>query len=138
MGTRARWLQFRTNQYILLLHNRRVNKEPSGAIPLRAAYRLVRMFSFWGDTVLDPFCGTGTTMLAAMKCGRNSIGIEIVEDYCRMALKRLNAENQDLFRKDVIIYDNVDGNGDQPVVKEKGATYKPRKKVARSKKVGTK
>jgi len=60
------------------------------------------MFSFWGDTVLDPFCGTGTTMLAAMKCGRNSIGIEIVEDYCRMAFKRLNAENQDLFRKDVI------------------------------------
>ncbi|HEX9020051.1 MAG TPA: site-specific DNA-methyltransferase, partial [Nitrospirota bacterium] len=40
--------------------------------PLELANRLVRMFSFHGDTVLDPFCGTGTTMLAAMKAGRNS------------------------------------------------------------------
>jgi len=43
-------------------------------------------------------------------CGMNSIGIEIVEDYCRMAFKRLNSENQDLFRKNIIIYDNADGN----------------------------
>jgi DNA modification methylase len=35
------------------------------------------MFSFSGDTVIDPFCGTGTTMVAAMKAGRNSIGIDI-------------------------------------------------------------
>lgn len=91
------------------------------------AYRLVRMFSFWGDTVLDPFCGTGTTMLAAMKCGRNSSGIEIVEEYCRMAYKRLNSEYQDLFRKEVITYDNLAGN-ERLVVKEKDATYGPRKK----------
>ena len=45
--------------------------------PLELASRLVRMFSFWGDTVLDPFCGSGTTMAAAMKWHRNSIGIEI-------------------------------------------------------------
>jgi hypothetical protein len=71
-------------------------------------------------------------------CGRNSIEIEIVEDYCRMAFKRLNSENQDLFRKDIIIYDNADGNRDQLVVKEKGATYKPRKKRERNKKSGKK
>jgi site-specific DNA-methyltransferase (adenine-specific) len=65
--------------------------------PLELAYRLVRMFSFQGDTVLDPFCGTGTTMLAAMKTGRNSIGIEIDRDYCRMAASRLKREGQDLF-----------------------------------------
>ncbi len=65
--------------------------------PLELAYRLVRMFSFWGDTVLDPFCGMGTTMLAAMKCGRNSIGIEIDSEYCQMTAKRLVDENQNLF-----------------------------------------
>ena len=65
--------------------------------PLKLASRLVRMFSFWGDTVLDPFCGTGTTMLAAMRCNRNSIGIEIDREYCRMAANRLQKENQDLF-----------------------------------------
>lgn len=64
--------------------------------PYELACRLVKMFSFWGDTVLDPFCGTGTTMLAAMKCGRNSIGIEIDEEYCRKALDRLKAEARDL------------------------------------------
>ncbi len=60
--------------------------------PLELAYRLVRMFSFWGDTVLDPFCGTGTTMAAAMKCGRNSIGIELDPEYCQLAAKRLRHE----------------------------------------------
>ena len=43
--------------------------------PLELAYRLVRMFSFVGDTVLDPFCGTGTTMVAALKAGRNSVWV---------------------------------------------------------------
>ena len=106
--------------------------------PYELAYRLVRMFSFWGDTVLDPFCGTGTTMLAAMICERNSIGIEIVEEYCRMAFKRLTSENQDLFRKNVITYVDFSGNGEQPVVKEKAAIYKPRKKQGRREKTGKK
>ena len=50
-----------------------------------------------GDIVLDPFCGTGTTMLASMKCNRNSIGIEIDPEYCRKAVKRLERENHGLF-----------------------------------------
>lgn len=43
--------------------------------------RLIRMFSFAGDTILDPFMGSGTTALAAARCGRNSIGYEINKDY---------------------------------------------------------
>jgi DNA modification methylase len=65
--------------------------------PLELASRLVRMFSFWGDTVVDPFCGTGTTMIAAMKWHRNSIGVEIDREYCRQAARRLLQENSDLF-----------------------------------------
>ncbi len=72
-------------------------KKHPAPFPLELAYRLVRMFSFWEDTVLDPFCGTGTTMLAAMKCGRNSIGVETDAEYCRMAARRLLSENQSLF-----------------------------------------
>ncbi len=60
--------------------------------PLELAYRLVRMFSFYGDTVLDPFCGTGTTMIASLQTGRNSIGIEIDATYCRQAALRLKSE----------------------------------------------
>lgn len=65
--------------------------------PEELAYRLVRMFSFAGDTVLDPFCGTATTMLAALKTGRNSVGIEIDAEYFKMAEERLKKENSNMF-----------------------------------------
>ena len=65
--------------------------------PLELATRLVRMFSFAGDTVLDPFMGTGTTNLAAANWGRHSVGIELDEHYCSMAETRLNNAGQDMF-----------------------------------------
>ncbi len=51
-------------------------RDRSGAYPLAIPHRLVSMFSVRGDTVLDPFLGTGTTTLAAMVAGRDSVGIE--------------------------------------------------------------
>ena len=72
-------------------------KKHPAPFPGELAYRLVRMFSFVGDTVVDPFCGSGTTMVAAMKAGRNSIGIEIDPEYCKMAEERLRKENSDIF-----------------------------------------
>ena len=49
----------------------------NGAYPFELAYRLINMYSVKGDTVLDPFLGTGTTIIAAIASGRNSIGYEI-------------------------------------------------------------
>lgn len=69
-------------------------REHPAPYPVELAYRLVRMFSFTGDTVLDPFVGTGSTMLAAMKCHRNSIGNELDPAYFAMAEKRLKIEIQ--------------------------------------------
>ena len=57
--------------------------------PEELAERLIRMFSFVGDTVLDPFAGTGTTQAAAKKWGRNSIGIEVEPEYSKMVEARL-------------------------------------------------
>ena len=51
--------------------------------------RLIRMFSFVGDTVVDPFLGSGTSTSAAMACGRNSIGVEIEPSYLESAASRL-------------------------------------------------
>lgn len=62
--------------------------------PVGLAERLVRMFSFAGDTILDPFCGTGSTALAALNAGRNSINVEIEEKYLNLARKRLLAASQ--------------------------------------------
>ena len=73
--------------------------------PLELAERLVRMFSFVGDTVLDPFLGTGTTSLAAMLHGRNSIGYEVDAVYSQMASKRLEDASADLFRKSKVFVD---------------------------------
>ena len=95
--------------------------------PLELAYRLVRMFSFCGDTVLDPFCGSGTTMLAAMKCGRNSIGIEIDREYCRMAANRLTKENQDLFSNARLEFrKQINTRAQGPVLHEERASYRAR------------
>lgn len=57
--------------------------------PVAFAERLVRMFSFVGDTVLDPFSGTGTTSLASMTWGRDSYGVESQKAYHEMAIARL-------------------------------------------------
>lgn len=57
--------------------------------PIQLAERLIRMFSFVGDVVLDPFMGAGSTNLAALSWGRNSIGVEINSSYVDMALNRL-------------------------------------------------
>jgi len=76
--------------------------------PLELAARLVRMFSFYGDTVLDPFSGTGTTMLAALKAGRNSIGIDIDPEYCRMAAHRLREETSTLFSKAELVFERAE------------------------------
>ena len=65
--------------------------------PLELASRLIRMFSFVGDTVLDPFLGTGTTTVAAAQCGRNTIGFEIDAEYLRFAESRINGQTSGLF-----------------------------------------
>ena len=65
--------------------------------PLELAERLIRMFSSVGDTVLDPFAGTGTTNLAAAKWGRNSIGVEVDAEYFQQAERRLSAKASDFF-----------------------------------------
>jgi DNA modification methylase len=65
--------------------------------PLELAVRLVRMFSFVGDTVLDPFMGTGTTNVACARWGRNSMGYEIDAAYCQQASHRLQRERHNLF-----------------------------------------
>lgn len=58
--------------------------------PLKLAERLIRMFSFVGDTVLDPFMGTGTSNLAAADLGRNSVGIEVEPAYFESAVSAIS------------------------------------------------
>ncbi|PKK83458.1 MAG: DNA methylase N-4 [candidate division Zixibacteria bacterium HGW-Zixibacteria-1] len=62
--------------------------------------RLIKMFSFVGDTVLDPFLGSGTTILAAKNLQRNSIGYEINQDFKEVIINKLKLDKGDIFEKD--------------------------------------
>ena len=63
--------------------------------PLELPRRCIKLFSYVGDTVLDPFMGSGTTLIAAHSNKRHGIGIEVDEDYCKLAKERIGqAANQ--------------------------------------------
>jgi hypothetical protein len=71
-------------------------RERSAAYPFEVPYRLINMFSQRGDVVLDPFLGTGTTMQAALLCGRNSCGYDIdpaFEKITRDGIQALKLDN---------------------------------------------
>ena len=61
----------------------------SAAFPLELPLRLIRMYALYGDTVLDPFAGTGTTLVAASVAGCNSVGYEIVPDFVDLFGKQM-------------------------------------------------
>lgn len=77
-------------------------KNHPAPFPVELASRLVRMFSFVGDTVLDPFVGTGTTVIAAVSHGRNAIGVEIDPTYLGHAQRRIETELTTLFAKPLL------------------------------------
>ncbi|MBI3755331.1 MAG: site-specific DNA-methyltransferase [Deltaproteobacteria bacterium] len=60
--------------------------------PIELPRRCVKLFSFVGDTVLDPFLGSGSTLVATTLTGRKGIGIDIDKDYCDIAIRRLQQE----------------------------------------------
>ena len=62
----------------------------SAAYPFEIPYRLINMYSVYGDTVLDPFWGTGTTSLAAMVAARNSVGYEIKDEFTQVFKDRVD------------------------------------------------
>jgi DNA modification methylase len=65
-------------------------RDRSAAYPFEIPYRLINMYSVYGDTVLDPFWGTGTTSLAALASARNSIGYEIEEEFTQVFEDRVS------------------------------------------------
>lgn len=65
--------------------------------PIELVERLIRMFSFVGDRVIDPFMGTGTTNVAAAKWGRNSVGVEVDSEYFNFAEARIEKDSRRLF-----------------------------------------
>lgn len=68
------------------------NKQHSAVFPRELPAWFIKLFTKEGDCVLDPFLGSGTTSMAAIFLNRNSIGIEILDNYYKLALKNINEE----------------------------------------------
>lgn len=85
-----------------------VNRERSAAYPLEVPLRLINMYSVYGDTVLDPFLGTGTTTQAAISTGRNSIGYEIDESFKSLIYDNIFHPNINVLNK--FISDRIDSH----------------------------
>ena len=64
--------------------------------PLELPKRLIKLYSFYGDTVLDPFAGTGTTLKAAIQLGRKGIGYELNEDYLPLIKRKIDSASEDI------------------------------------------
>ena len=62
--------------------------------PLELPKRCIKLFSFVGDTILDPFLGSGSTLIACLQTNRKGIGVEIDESYCDLSRKRLLEESK--------------------------------------------
>ncbi len=75
------------------------NKNHSAAFPQELPEWFIKLFTKEYDTVLDPFMGSGTTLVAANRMRRNSIGIDIVPEYCEMVKEQLNVLEPYLFEK---------------------------------------
>jgi DNA modification methylase len=83
---------------VLPLRNRL--EEGIAAFPKEIPYRLIKLFSYVGETVLDPFMGSGTTNKVASMLRRNSVGYEIDLELCEIVKEKMGLKQSSLFEKD--------------------------------------
>lgn len=105
----ANWLDrdlaYPTN--VLHLATESSNKRHSAAFPSALPEWFIKLFTEPGDWVLDPFVGSGTTCEAAYKLGRDSVGIDVLSEYCELAKSRVQELVEPLFRDS--LSDTADG-----------------------------
>ncbi|MCS3687502.1 DNA modification methylase [Bradyrhizobium elkanii] len=71
------------------------HKDHPAVFPVEIPHRLIKLFSFWGETVLDPFAGTGSSAVAALRLGRNAICVDQSADYLKIVKQRIKEEAAD-------------------------------------------
>jgi len=98
--TKEEFCEYTLSTWFISPETRKIAGHPA-SFPEELVKRLVKLFSYRGDIVLDPFNGTGTTTYVAKKLARKYIGIDISEDYCSFAKERIETV-VDLFDSEYI------------------------------------
>ena len=86
--------------------------------PVELPYRLIQLYTFKDEVILDPFCGSGSTCIAALKTDRHYIGYDTEAEYVRLAEKRIRN-----YKQESIIPMFVEKGGELAVVKDKKESY---------------
>jgi len=86
--TRNEFIEWTNGVWNFPGENRRKIGHPA-PFPIELPRRCIKLFSYVGDVVLDPFLGSGTTLIACLKLNRRGIGVEIEPKYCELSVKRL-------------------------------------------------
>ncbi|MDM7274676.1 MAG: site-specific DNA-methyltransferase [Thermoprotei archaeon] len=100
--TREEFIEWTNGVWNFPGENRKRVRHPS-PFPIELPKRCIKLFSFVGDIVLDPFLGSGTTLIACLQTGRRGIGVEINRKYCELAVKRLAQHGVFVGKKDEFI-----------------------------------
>jgi len=74
--------------------------------PIELPYRLIQLYTFENDVVLDPFVGAGTTCIAALKTKRKYVAYDINEKYCELSRERIKTFTQKLNQKNLFEHEN--------------------------------
>jgi site-specific DNA-methyltransferase (adenine-specific) len=88
--TRDEFLEFTKSVWTFPAESARKVGHPA-PFPVELPYRLIQLYTFAGDIVLDPFCGSGSTCLAALKTGRRYVGYDTKQEYIELAGQRIDA-----------------------------------------------
>lgn len=91
--TRDEFMEWTNGVWTFSGESRTKIKHPA-PFPVQLPRRCMKLFSYVGDTILDPFLGSGSTLIACMQTGRKGIGIDIDERYCAIAKRRLIIESE--------------------------------------------
>ena len=91
--THKEWSEWAVNSFWEMQPAKAKKEGHPAPFPIELPYRLIKLYSFWGDVVLDPFAGVGTTLRAAEELGRKAVGYEINPDYVKTMKKKLSQLN---------------------------------------------
>src|SRR5690606_16825521 len=107
--TASQWIKHQLGVWEFYYEKRDIrnrNLHPA-TFPLSLAKKIIELFSHQGELVLDPFVGSGTTLLAAQDTNRNSVGFDLQQKYIELSYSRLNHDNFFNSSKQIAIQDDA-------------------------------